>query len=120
MRVLVCGDRNWTNKALIKRFLESSGATLVIHGGCRGADKIAGELSRELGLSEIECPANWQEHGKAAGPIRNRQMLSHRPAMVIAFHNDIQKSKGTKDMINAAKAAGIPVRLIGGPVKAWP
>jgi hypothetical protein len=81
---------------------------------------MAGELSREMGLSEIECPAKWEEHGKAAGPIRNRQMLTHKPAMVIAFHNDIQKSKGTKDMITAAKDAGIPIRLVSTPAKVWP
>jgi len=50
--------------------------------------------------------ANWRTHGKAAGPIRNQQMLDEgRPHLVVAFPG----GTGTADMVRRAKAAGVPV-----------
>lgn len=57
-------------------------------------------------------PANWSQYGHAAGPIRNQKMLDQNPDLVIAFHFDLEHSKGTKDMINRAKKACIPVRFV--------
>jgi hypothetical protein len=112
MRVLVCGSRDWKWKGVIKRVLAQSGATTIIHGCCRGADRMAGEVAHELGLAVIACPADWQKHGKKAGPIRNQEMLEHKPAMVLAFCDDLDNSRGTKDMSHRAINAGVPVRVI--------
>jgi hypothetical protein len=87
---------------------------MVIHGACSGADRIAGEIAEQMGLSEIACPAKWDERGNAAGPIRNQEMLKHNPDIVFAFHENISKSKGTKDMVVRALAEGIPVKIITG------
>ena len=58
-------------------------------------------------------PADWKTFGKAAGPIRNRKMLDEGlPDVVIAFHEDIERSKGTKNMISQACEQGIDVILI--------
>lgn len=114
MRILVCGSRNWTKKGIIRRIIEQSQADTVIHGACRGADEIAGEIAKSLGLDIIKCPAEWESYGRAAGPVRNQQMLKHKPDIVFAFHEDIENSKGTKDMITRAMRAGIPVRIIPG------
>lgn len=119
MRIVVCGDRNWTDKSVIKRFIEAYGATVVIHGGCRGADQLAGEVARELKLTVLEMPAEWSKYGLAAGPIRNQKMLDLNPDAVLAFHSDIQNSKGTKDMVTRAKDAGVPVRIISDPKTEW-
>lgn len=60
----------------------------------------------QLGFEVAACPADWKKHGKAAGPIRNQSMLTeHKPDLVIAF--PLGESKGTRDMIRKAKAAGI-------------
>jgi hypothetical protein len=65
-------------------------------------------------------PADWETYGKAAGPIRNTQMLTEgNPDMVAAFHNDISKSKGTKNMIVQAKKAGIKVILLTDTERKW-
>lgn len=85
--------------------------TIIIEGDCKGADKIAGFLGRELGYEVIPVCAKWEVYGLAAGPIRNREMLKYKPVEVVAFHNNINNSKGTKDMINAALEAGIPIKL---------
>lgn len=56
----------------------------------------------------LPYPANWNLYGKAAGHIRNQQMLDEgKPNLVIAFHNDIANSKGTAHMVKIAKKAGV-------------
>jgi len=61
-------------------------------------------------------PADWEKYGKASGPIRNRKMFKlGQPDLVLAFHNDIYKSKGTNDMVfNVARPAGTEVKIIAG------
>ena len=84
---------------------------VIIHGGCRGADKQADAIARLSGLKVREFPANWTL-GKKAGPIRNQQMLKEgKPNLVLAFHENIENSKGTKDMINRAKKDGVEVQV---------
>lgn len=115
IRILVCGSRDWTDRKTIYRNVNMPfpEPVTVIHGACRGADWIAGDVARELGYFIEEYPADWKKHGRAAGPIRNAQMLREgKPDMVIAFHNDIDNSKGTKDMVKRARAAGIKVIII--------
>jgi hypothetical protein len=86
---------------------------VIIEGGARGADSLARSVAKELGLQYRTYPANWKEHHRAAGPIRNRKMLKDEdPDRVIAFHNDIDSSKGTKDMITISVKAGKPVLLV--------
>lgn len=113
MTVIVCGDRNWNRKGIIMRALIQCGAEHIIHGGCRGADTLAGEIAVYLDIKQTCCLADWETHGLAAGPIRNRYMLTYKPDLVIAFHDNIDKSKGTKDMVKAAREAGVPVRIVG-------
>jgi hypothetical protein len=87
--------------------------TKIIEGDCRGADKISGFLARKHGLEVIPVPAKWNVYGLAAGPIRNQEMLDkYKPNLVVAFHNDIEHSKGTRDMVNRAIKAGIEVKII--------
>ncbi len=117
MRILVCGDRNWTNEDLIRKTLEQvcdprKENSMLIHGGCRGADLIAEKIGRRAGYGIKKFPAAWHLYGNAAGPIRNEYMLKESPDLVIAFHNDIENSKGTKHMVSIAKKAGVEVRII--------
>ena len=110
---IVCGDRNWTSRSVIERELKNLDKdVLVVHGDCRGADRIAGEVAASLGLRVLAFPAEWAEHGRAAGPIRNQRMLLEAgPFIVLAFHDDVESSRGTKNMISAAKARGVEVKL---------
>jgi hypothetical protein len=120
VRVLVCGDRNWEDVGTLRRVLEvfPPTTTIIIHGDARGADRMAGELwfdrvmkavgSPEQARAAVErYPANWRKHGRAAGPLRNQAMLDTGVDLVIAFHNDLSRSKGTADMIRRAIRAGI-------------
>lgn len=86
--------------------------SVIIEGDCRGADKISGYLARKRGFEVIPVPANWNGLKKAAGPERNQRMIDeYKPDVVVAFHNDITNSHGTKDMISRALKAKLPVLL---------
>ena len=128
MRILVCGDRNWTNHELIlnklKEVAGKENEIILIHGCCQGADEISEKVlwyaKRICGIcvdstcyfNVVRFPADWDKYGKAAGLIRNQQMIDEgKPDIVLAFHNNIAKSKGTMDMIKRANAAGVEVRI---------
>jgi len=134
VRILICGSRTWTDKKAILDKLLSVEASYdsyiktVIHGGARGADTLAGIATKEMCGYKADAnhtqaqvddntpavlvfPANWNKYGRAAGAIRNQQMLTEgRPDLVLAFWD--QKSRGTKHMIELAKRAGVPVEVI--------
>ena len=74
MRVLVCGDRNWTDTVKIHCSLHRfTRKDTIIHGACRGADRIAGEVAATLEIPVDVYPADWKQYGRAAGPIRTAE-----------------------------------------------
>lgn len=95
----------------------TSDGAVVVHGDCpTGADRYASEWCREArfnGLHVIEeaHPADWGKHGKAAGPIRNQQMVDLGADVVLAF--PLGESRGTRHCMAAAEKAGIPVISYG-------
>lgn len=60
-------------------------------------------------FEHLQFPADWSRHGKAAGPIRNQQMLDEgKPDIVVAITDKpLEESRGTADMVRRAQAAGI-------------
>jgi YspA, cpYpsA-related SLOG family len=124
MTVLVCGSRDWIAAGPIRRELLElePKITLVVDGAARGADTIGYTIAREMfGDSRTRrFPANWEHYGRAAGSIRNRQMLEFLllrknggdDVLVLAFHKDIRRSTGTRHMLQIAEIAGIETRLI--------
>ncbi|MBA4319413.1 MAG: hypothetical protein C0412_13515 [Flavobacterium sp.] len=86
---------------------------VIISGGARGADTLAVKAAIECGLPFREYPAEWDKYGKKAGVLRNSLMLEvEKPDLVVAFCDDIQKTKGTKDTVTKAMARGIRVMVI--------
>lgn len=118
MRVLICGDRNWDDvesiRTLICGLRELHGPSLVIiEGEARGADLMARMTAESLTVTVERYPADWTAYGRAAGPIRNQQMLTEgKPDTLYAFHDDIDNSKGTKNMVALAMKAGVPVCVV--------
>ncbi len=113
MRVIVTGNRDWTDEAAI--FMALAGLPListVVHGACEtGADAIADDIARAMGHVPELHPADWNAHGKAAGPIRNAHMVSLGAEACFAFGALERNGKrtGTGDCVAKAKRAGIPV-----------
>ena len=112
MRLLICGNRNWTDAGMIASVLHELQPDIVIEGEARGADRLARIEAEKLGIGVLKFLADWNKYHRAAGPIRNAQMLKEgQPDMVVAFHDDLNSSKGTKNMVAIARKAGIPVRV---------
>ncbi len=117
LRVLVCGDRDWSDYETIeKRLARFPKDTVIIHGACRGADTLAGHAATKLGLKVEPYPADWTRYGYAAGPIRNAKMLEEgKPELGLAFHANLARSKGTKNMVGLLVKATVPHEVIRGP-----
>jgi hypothetical protein len=118
LRVLVCGDRNWTDQAFIDQTLdqihEVQGIVCIIEGEARGADRMARSWAASRNVPFLAFPAEWNRYGKAAGPIRNRKQFDEgQPDLVVAFHNDLPNSRGTRDMIKYAKSRGCATEVWG-------
>lgn len=122
MKVLVCGGRTWGvqlegkppgktvgEQQMLFYSLHSRGITEVIHGGAPGADSVAGQWARANRVKETPVKADWQKFGRAAGPIRNAEMLKLKPDLVIALPG----GKGTENMIKLSRAAGVKVEIVG-------
>ena len=113
MKVLVTGDRNWTDRESIRSWLsklQDQGYDTLIEGEARGADTIARQEAESMGYTIERYPAQWTSYGKAAGVKRNQQMIDEgKPDLVLWFHHDLKNSKGTRDMVNRAISQKIPV-----------
>src|SRR4051812_7345271 len=90
MRVLICGPRDCQSRAAVSAELAAlflmQKPSLVIHGAASGVDSLADQWACASGIKRLPFPAEWNKHGKAAGPIRNQEMLDEgKPDLVIAF-----------------------------------
>ena len=80
-------DLAWPQQRIAAELLARSGGRLVhllLHGGARGADAAIGRAVQQLGWSSAVMPAQWERHGRAAGPIRNRELLQQAIAKAVA------------------------------------
>lgn len=113
-RVLVTGSRNYDDKSNLFDALadQYEPGMIVVHGGARGADTLAGEWVKKMQtlgyqvVAEVH-PADWDRHGKSAGVIRNQDMVDAGADVCLAFPEG--ESRGTRHCMKAAKKAGIPV-----------
>jgi hypothetical protein len=115
VRILVTGSRDWTDGDLIRQEMRRAVAdfgpadqVVIVHGGARGADAIAESIARGVGL-DVEChPAAWDTRGRAAGIIRNSEMVNAGADVCLAFIRN--QSRGATHCADAAEKAGIPTR----------
>jgi hypothetical protein len=80
---------------------------VVVHGGARGADQLAGFAARRMGLAEETHRARWDLAPRAAGVLRNLAMVKLGADVCLAFIKD--RSSGATQCADAAERAGIPV-----------
>jgi hypothetical protein len=115
-KILVTGSRDWSDiTSIIETLKNYDKGTILIHGNCRGADIICATVGETLGFEIRSYPADWDTHGKSAGIIRNQLMIDNENKidepidLCIAFHNEIENSKGTKDCVSRVLKANIAV-----------
>ena len=116
IRLIVAGGRDYEDYDLVKAHLDTfkrnnMDAVQIVSGAAPGADSLgeryALDESNSMGLTKF--PAYWDKHGKAAGPIRNKEMAGYATHLM-AFWDG--KSKGTKNMITTALGSGLWVQVV--------
>lgn len=121
MRVLVCGSRTFQDYEKLKQTLldyhfgfgqlEKGQIEVIISGEAKGADSLAKRFANTFRFKYEGYPALWGQYGKSAGFKRNKQMLEEgKPDIVFAFWDGV--SRGTQNMIQLARSAGVEVRII--------
>ena len=131
-------DLAWPQQRVAAELLARSGGRLVhllLHGGARGADAAIGRAAQQLGWSALVMPAQWQLHGRAAGPIRNRELLEQAIAraeahsspgyqasvLVVAFPGGTGTASLVQQARRMASRSPVPisvaeVRALAGPL----
>ena len=114
VKVLVCGGRDYDDREdffwHMTHTFDGWRECTIISGCARGADSLAIDFADTYNLECLKFPADWDKHGRGAGPIRNQQMLDEgKPDLVVAFPG----GRGTANMVARSKKAGIEVIEIG-------
>lgn len=101
MRIIIAGSRYFddylflkeqVNDIIISNFILP---TEIVSGGAPGVDTLGERYARDHDWDVKRFPADWNKYGRAAGPIRNRQMAEYGD-ILIAFDAG---GNGTKSMI---------------------
>ena len=119
IRCIIAGCRDFSDYVLLrdtanKIFRNRDTSNLIIISGCcSGADHLGELFAVKNNLACVKFQADWNTYGKAAGPIRNKQMAefaSQQTGMLIAFWDG--KSRGTGSMIRLAKEYGLEIHIV--------
>lgn len=107
MKVIIAGGRDFEDYDYLCVSLHHAGirqrVSEVVCGMARGADALGAEWAHERAIPVKYFPADWKQHGRGAGAIRNLAMAKYADALV-AFWDG--QSPGTKDMIKDMLAFG--------------
>lgn len=116
MKAVVCGGRHgWKGvEAELDKLHKVYGFNVVIEGGARGVDAQAKRWAKKNGVAVETYPAEWNQHGRSAGPRRNQRMINQgKPDLVIAFPG----GAGTGDMV--LKSLSAKVRVVQVTEAGW-
>lgn len=112
-KVIIAGSRDFNDYELLEKTMDKllqdvRGRIVVLCGEAHGADALGKRYAQERGYAVQSFPADWRLHGRAAGPLRNRQMAAAADACACFWDG---RSRGTANMIEEAKRAGLPLRI---------
>jgi hypothetical protein len=113
MKLIIAGSRtlfpsiNFIHGAMkILKPYENSPIQEIVCGGANGVDKEGAHWAEHYGAKVTYFIPDWQKHGKAAGPIRNREMAEYADALLI-FWDGV--SKGSASMVREMETLGKPI-----------
>lgn len=108
MKLIIAGGRDygWTDRDAreLSKELVALHITEVVSGGARGADAMGERAAEIAGVPVVKFHPQWKKHGKAAGPLRNREMANYADALMI-----FPGGRGTDSMLHEAEMAGITI-----------
>lgn len=101
MRVIIAGSRSVTDPHEVNRAIIDSGfvITEVVSGGCYGPDTFGEQWAARQGIPVKRFPADWNKHGKAAGPLRNQEMVDYADAVIAVWDG---QSRGVASLMKCA------------------
>lgn len=113
-KLAIVGARTFNDTALfestMKEYVSKHGLpSVVVSGGARGADELGKCWADAQGIPTLILKPDWKKHGKAAGVLRNTDIVNACTHM-IAFPS--KTGKGTQDSIRKAKAQNIELLVI--------
>lgn len=127
MKLIIAGSRHLVdvdiNNIMYHYFMDNTSdfhperVVEVISGGCNGIDKLGEQWAKEeywfdhghtykKSISIKYFIPDWKTHGKAAGPIRNRQMAEYGDALLLIWDG---KSRGSASMKKEMEKLNKPI-----------
>jgi hypothetical protein len=108
MKVIIAGGRSYQNYDKLLTAIQNAQfeITTVVSGGAPGVDAMGEQYAESMNLPLNVYNADWEQYGRAAGPIRNRKMAENADALIALWDG---KSPGTKNMIETATKKGLLV-----------
>ena len=110
MKVVIAGSRTITDYEILLDAMSQVDwvITEVVSGLATGVDTLGMRWAKEKNIPVKEFRAEWELHGKAAGPIRNSQMAKYADAVIVIWDGE---SRGSKNMIEEAKGHGLELKV---------
>lgn len=113
-RLIIAGSRRLEDATLVERAMVQGVDVFglpfeVVSGAARGIDMLGAAWARSRGIAVVEFPVtpeDWREHGKAAGPMRNRTMAIYAHALVLIWDG---VGRGSANMKAEMQRLGKPV-----------
>lgn len=106
MRLIIAGGRDYcltdADMAWLDAIHEAHDIAMVLSGGADGADRGGSIWAASHGIEVRYYLPEWGQRGRAAGPIRNRQMAENADAVAL-----FPGGKGTTSMRREAERHGL-------------
>jgi len=112
MKIIIAGSRSihwwygWELSELLFRHFPN--VTEVVSGMAKGPDTAGRDVAHDYDIKCTDFPADWEQHGKAAGIIRNKEMGDYADGLLAIWDG---KSRGTKHMIEYMLNLNKPIHV---------
>jgi hypothetical protein len=109
MRTIIAGSRDLNDRKALMLAISRCGwkITEVVCGGAKGMDALGKEWAESQDIPVVVFAADWDKHGKRAGPLRNCKMAGYADALICVRYD--QGSPGSAHMVKTARACGLRV-----------
>lgn len=106
IKTIIAGGRDYQFTDEDLEFLNKNREQVseVVCGGASGADANGQAWAESHGIPVKMFPADWKKYGRAAGPIRNREMAEYADALIL-----FPGGRGSESMRREAEKAGLKV-----------